>query len=154
MNTKDLLFESVEKLKNKENFEASLKIQEAKQADVDNNFLDVANMIYGQILLDDEDIARKFKNLYSQYEEVKVTDKEQIIINNTNTNINSDRNRYMKNKWISLALCLILGYLGAHKFYEGKYILGVLYIFTFGLFGLGVLVDAITLVFKPNPYMP
>lgn len=24
------------------------------------------------------------------------------------------------NKWIALALCILLGYLGLHRFYEGK----------------------------------
>lgn len=58
-----------------------------------------------------------------------------------------------KNKWTSFALCLLLGYFGAHKFYEGKIGTGFLYLFTFGLFGVGWIVDTITLLCKPNPYM-
>lgn len=42
---------------------------------------------------------------------------------------------------IDFVLCLFLGYLGIHKFYEGKIGLGVLYLFTFGLFGIGWLID-------------
>ena len=38
------------------------------------------------------------------------------------------------------------------KFYEGKAGIGILYIFTFGLFGIGVIVDFITILLKPNPY--
>ncbi len=58
----------------------------------------------------------------------------------------------MKNKWIALLLCFFFGILGIHKFYEGKILLGIVYIFTGGLFGIGVLIDFISLLFKPNPY--
>lgn len=53
----------------------------------------------------------------------------------------------------SLCLCLFLGALGAHKFYEGKGGMGVVYIFTFGLFGIGVLIDFFSILSKPNPYI-
>ncbi|MCL1989900.1 MAG: TM2 domain-containing protein [Defluviitaleaceae bacterium] len=56
------------------------------------------------------------------------------------------------NKWIAFLLCYFTGVLGVHKFYEGKIGTGLLYLFTFGLFGLGVIVDLIIIVFKPNPY--
>ncbi len=59
-----------------------------------------------------------------------------------------------KSKWISFFLCLFLGVFGAHKFYEGRVLLGVLYIFTGGLFGIGVIIDLVILFFKPNPYHP
>lgn len=81
------------------------------------------------------------------------------IVNNvenssSNNNINSGfyGMRKPKNKWISFLLCLFLGLLGAHKFYEGKIIFGIVYIFTFGLFGFGILVDLILIILKPNPY--
>lgn len=57
-----------------------------------------------------------------------------------------------KNKWTAFLLCLFLGFIGIHKFYEGKVLMGILYIFTFGLFGIGVLVDLIIILMKPNPY--
>ena len=57
-----------------------------------------------------------------------------------------------KNKWISLILCIFLGYVGAHKFYEGKNGLGTLYLFTLGIFGTGWIVDIILLISKSNPY--
>ena len=52
----------------------------------------------------------------------------QIIINNDNTNTNTNTNNNYgavprgreKNKWVALLLCLFLGGIGAHKFYEGK----------------------------------
>lgn len=59
-----------------------------------------------------------------------------------------------KNKWISFLLCMFLGVLGVHKFYEGRVLLGILYLCTFGLFGIGVIIDLIILLFKPNPYYP
>jgi RNA polymerase subunit RPABC4/transcription elongation factor Spt4 len=57
-----------------------------------------------------------------------------------------------KNKWISFLLCFFLGVIGAHKFYEGKTGMGILYICTCGLFGIGALIDLIVLLGKPNPY--
>lgn len=59
-----------------------------------------------------------------------------------------------KSKWISFFLCLFVGAFGAHKFYEGRILLGILYIFTGGLFGIGIIIDLIILFFKPNPYYP
>lgn len=59
-----------------------------------------------------------------------------------------------KNKWVSFFLCLFLGVLGIHKFYEGRILLGLLYLFTGGLLGVGVVVDLVILFFKPNPYCP
>ena len=91
-----------------------------------------------------------------QIEELKTNNNSpQIIINNTNTNTNTINRNIMKkgcNKWISLLLCLFLGVLGGHKFYEGKYGMGVLYIFTGGLFGIGLVIDCISILCKPNPY--
>ena len=60
----------------------------------------------------------------------------------------------MKNKWVSFFLCLFLGILGIHKFYEERILLGIVYLLTGGLFGIGVVIDLIILIFKPNPYYP
>lgn len=59
-----------------------------------------------------------------------------------------------KSKWIAFFLRLFLGCLGIHKFYEGRVLLGIAYLCTCGLFGIGVLIDLIILLFKPNPYYP
>ena len=59
-----------------------------------------------------------------------------------------------KSKWISFLLCLFFGVFGAHKFYEGRILLGILYLLTAGFLGLGILIDLIVLLFKPNPYYP
>lgn len=44
---------------------------------------------------------------------------------------------------VALLLCIFLGGIGIHRFYVGKIGTGILYIFTFGLFGIGSLVDLI-----------
>lgn len=46
-----------------------------------------------------------------------------------------------KKKSIALILCLCLGFFGVHRFYAGKHISGVLYIFTYGFYGLGIIFD-------------
>ena len=56
------------------------------------------------------------------------------------------------NKTTSLLLCIFMGYFGAHKFYEGKTGMGILYILTAGLFGIGWFVDIVIIALKPNPY--
>lgn len=58
----------------------------------------------------------------------------------------------MKSKGIAYLLWFFLGFLGAHKFYLGKVGVGVLYIFTFGLFGVGLLIDLFTLGGQVDTY--
>lgn len=59
-----------------------------------------------------------------------------------------------KNKWIAFLLCLFFGIFGAHKFYEGRILLGIVYLLTLGLAGLGVIIDLFILLFKPYKYYP
>ncbi len=49
------------------------------------------------------------------------------------------------NKKIDFMLCLLLGYLGIHKFYEKKVLVGILYLFTGGIFLIGWIYDCIKL---------
>lgn len=92
-----------------------------------------------------------------QVKEVK-SEQPQVIINNSNSNVNTNTNVVggvglrAKSKWVAFLLCLFLGFFGAHKFYEGKTGMGILYLFTGGLIGLGWLVDIIILLTKPDPY--
>lgn len=95
--------------------------------------------------------------------QVQESGQSNVVINNSasssssaSSSASSAYNRYRtkvaKNKWVSLILCIFLGWIGAHKFYEGKVGMGILYLFTFGLFGIGWIVDIISIIFKPNPY--
>lgn len=52
-----------------------------------------------------------------------------------------------KNKWTALFLCVLLGYFGAHKFYEGKWVMGVVYLFTCGLALFGWVYDILHYLF-------
>ena len=48
-----------------------------------------------------------------------------------------------KSRTAALLLCVFFGFLGAHRFYTGRYLVGVLYLVTFGAFGIGWLVDIV-----------
>lgn len=100
-----------------------------------------------------------------QVEELKQAATQQpIVINNninnsnrnTNTNTNSARSYTprgkRKNKWTAFWLWLFLGFVGGHKFYDGKIGTGILYIFTFGLFGIGWFIDLFGILNKPTTY--
>lgn len=84
----------------------------------------------------------------------------QVVVN-TNQNVNQNVSNptyqtphYPKRckRSTSLLLCILFGWLGAHKFYEGKPVLGVLYLCTFGLFVVGWFVDIIIISNKPDVY--
>lgn len=83
-----------------------------------------------------------------------------IVIQNTNTNTNVNRNTNMNgyahgkriNQKAAFWLCLLGSYIGLHKFYEGKTGMGILYLCTVGLCGIGWMIDCITIAKKPNPY--
>ena len=98
------------------------------------------------------------KVIVTKVEKEAQVQQPQIVINNanTNSNINSNINGVgvgrPRNKWVALCLCLFLGFLGAHKFYDGKIGMGVLYIFTGGLCGVGIIIDLISIITRPNPY--
>ena len=89
-----------------------------------------------------------------QVEEVAQQAAPQIVVNNTNTNanVNAVPAGNAKNKWVTLLLWFLLGYVGGHKFYEGKIGMGIIYILTFGLFGIGYAIDFWLILFKPTTY--
>ena len=45
--------------------------------------------------------------------------------------------------WIDFFICLFLGIFGVHKFRERKIGMGILYLCTMGLFGIGWFIDCI-----------
>ncbi len=62
-----------------------------------------------------------------------------------------------KSKYTAFFLCLFLGSLGVHHFYAGKVSMGVLYLLTIGLFGIGWFVDIILIlagVYKDSNGLP
>lgn len=91
-----------------------------------------------------------------QVENLQNTNDNNIVINNnavatSNANIKTPAsNGKEKNKWISLLLCIFT--ICGHKFYEGKIIMGIIYLFTCGILGIGWIIDIISLLCKPNPY--
>lgn len=97
-----------------------------------------------------------------QIEELKRNNENnQIIINNNNSasaaaSASAVATGYgyghgkQKIKWVVLVLCIFT--ICGHKFYEEKIGLGLVYLFTAGLFGIGWIIDIISLLSKPNPY--
>ncbi len=79
-----------------------------------------------------------------------------VVVNNVNNNNNENLidGVYMKrcDKWIAFLLCFFLGGFGAHKFYEGRIGMGILYLLTGGLLCIGWFIDLIAILLKPNPY--
>ena len=109
----------------------------------------------GESIPEDAVICTKCGRQVEKIEQVNAS-QPNVVINNTNT-ANARATAVAgegraKNKWTSFLLCIFLGYLGAHKFYEGRVGLGILYLLTFGLFGFGWAIDTIVILFKPNPY--
>lgn len=76
-----------------------------------------------------------------------------IVINNTNSNVNTNHNGFadngisVKSRWLALVLCFFFGALGVHRFYVGKVGTGILWLFTLGLCGFGVLIDFLMILF-------
>ena len=49
---------------------------------------------------------------------------------------------------VELIIYFLFGYLGIKHFVEGQVVLGIIYIFTFGLFGIGYVIDVISQFIK------
>ena len=64
-----------------------------------------------------------------------------IIINNENGFMG-----VKKSKMTALLLCIFLGWLGAHRFYTGKAFTGILYLFTLGFYGVGIVIDLVLII--------
>jgi TM2 domain-containing membrane protein YozV len=58
----------------------------------------------------------------------------------------------MKSRSTAYILWFFLGTFGAHKFYLNKTGIGILYLFTFGLFGIGWIIDLFTLGDQVDTY--
>lgn len=53
------------------------------------------------------------------------------------------QNKWFQNPWIKLLICYFTGIFGVHKFIEKKIGMGILYLCSFGLFGIGWIIDTI-----------
>lgn len=80
--------------------------------------------------------------------DVQQTPPQQPVINviNNNTNVNNGGYQFKK-KWTAFWLCLFLGELGIHRFYVGKIFTGIVWLCTFGLCGIGWILDLIVILF-------
>lgn len=86
--------------------------------------------------------------------------KPKFVTNSIEINLNNLENKhYSKNKirnndnekyslYIELILILIGGFLGLHCFYKKQNVKGILYLFTFGVFFIGVIIDLISVINK------
>lgn len=72
------------------------------------------------------------------------------VIKNTPNSRKKINSNLSYNKWIDFCLCLFLGFIGAHKFYERKYSMGIIYLFTLGLFCVGWIFDIFYILFKKD----
>ena len=83
------------------------------------------------------DFKKAFNNYVVSYK-ILATKRELTILENKlkdYDNIKSSRSRFL--------LIAFFGIFGVHKFIEKKYIWGIIYFFTLGVFGIGVLIDLI-----------
>lgn len=62
----------------------------------------------------------------------------------TNVNVRVVRES-AKSKVVALLLCIFFGVLGFHRFYVGKIGTGIIYLFTAGAFGIGWIIDIVSI---------
>lgn len=70
------------------------------------------------------------------------SDGQTVIINNVSTGIDYP----YKGKWTAFVLCLLLGWLGVHRFYVGKVGTGIIWFLTGGFCAIGWIVDLIMIL--------
>jgi len=108
--------------------------------------------IYDEIFADSQANEHYYDDLNQKYSTYSAgqANRSSGATYNTYNYYGANANLKAKNKWISLLLCLTTGF--GHKFYEEKYGMGILYIFTGGLFGIGWLVDLIKILSSQETY--
>lgn len=77
---------------------------------------------------------------FAELEKIYVSDKKEIPKAAFSAKV-SDADTYGIGKWGLFVICLLLGIFGIHKFVERKFGMGILYLFTCGLFFIGWLTD-------------
>ncbi len=85
------------------------------------------------------------EKVYSgKFEQYENEDKFQDFNNNQrNKQYTNEFGVSKKSRTVALLLCIFTGTLGIHKFYVGKIGMGLLYLCTGGLFGIGWFIDII-----------
>ena len=104
-------------------------------------------------------------NVLDEAKQANASAQPTIMINNSNENNNANINAGMpmcgprKSKMVALILCIIgfFGLGGLHRMYVGKVGSGVLHLFTYGICGIGTIIDLIAIVsggFRDSYGMP
>lgn len=96
------------------------------------------------------------EDLGNVLDEAKQSNNGQSVINitnsneNTNTNLNANGVMYgpRKSKTVALILCIIafFGFAGLHRMYVGKVGSGVIHFLTYGICGIGTIIDLISIL--------
>ena len=84
---------------------------------------------------------KSFKKTYDNYlisYKLLITKRELTLLNKKLSSY--DLVKPSKSRFLLIAF---LGYFGVHKFIEKKIVLGIVYLLTFGLFGIGVVIDLV-----------
>lgn len=79
---------------------------------------------------------------------------DSLTVDDVDSMASLDRANGERDKYVALFLCICFGFLGAHKLYERNYIMFFIYLFTFGICGIGIIVDIIALLCKDRYYVP
>ena len=95
-----------------------------------------------------EELDREVEKLNQQSEELRQDIREEAEKLEGKTQTNSISRASSKNKYIAIFLLLLnaIGIAGLHRFYVGKKKTGILYLLTFGIFGLGSIYDLVLLI--------
>ncbi len=93
--------------------------------------------------------SKEENNFAKVFEPVVTSKKDDEQKAETNTQIKKERDYSpLMPIIIKMLVCFFVGVFGIHKFMEGKVFLGLVYLFTFGLFGIGPVVDFFAYLIK------
>ena len=94
--------------------------------------------------LQSKSVDTNFNSQTSNIPETPSQEGQPIIINNYTTAPNDSISR--KKRGTALLYCIFFGWLGAHRFYVGKFGTGLVYLLSLGLCGVGILADFILIL--------